>query len=30
MLTPQQKTLVEETWVMVVPISEKAAELFYG
>lgn len=29
-MTPQQKELVKKTWVMVVPISEKAAELFYG
>lgn len=29
-MTPQQIELVKKTWVMVVPISEKAAELFYG
>ena len=29
-MTPQQITLVKQTWVMVVPISDKAAELFYG
>ena len=29
-MTPQQITLVNQTWVMVVPISDKAAELFYG
>ena len=30
MVTPQQKELVQKTWVMVVPIADKAAELFYG
>ena len=30
MITPQQKELVQKTWVMVVPIADKAAELFYG
>jgi hemoglobin-like flavoprotein len=30
MLTPEQVTLVRETWSQVVPISDKAAELFYG
>lgn len=30
MITQQQKDLVKKTWVMVVPISDKAAELFYG
>jgi len=30
MVTPQQKELVKKTWVMVVPIAETAAELFYG
>ena len=30
MITQQQKELVKKTWVMVVPISDKAAELFYG
>ena len=30
MITQQQKELVQKTWVMVVPISEQAAELFYG
>jgi hemoglobin-like flavoprotein len=29
-VTPQQVELVKKTWVMVVPISDKAAELFYG
>jgi len=29
-MTPQQIALVKKTWVMVVPIAEKAAELFYG
>jgi hemoglobin-like flavoprotein len=29
-MTPQQKELVKNTWVSVVPISEQAAELFYG
>ncbi len=29
-MTPQQINLVKETWVMVVPIADKAAELFYG
>lgn len=30
MITPQQKELVQTTWTMVVPIADKAAELFYG
>ena len=30
MITAQQKELVQKTWVMVVPIANKAAELFYG
>lgn len=30
MLTPEQITLVQESWAKVVPISETAAELFYG
>ncbi len=29
-MTPQQKELVKSTWIRVVPISEQAAELFYG
>lgn len=29
-MTPEQLVLVEETWEKVKPISEKAAELFYG
>ncbi len=29
-MTPEQKTLVKESWEKVLPISEKAAELFYG
>ncbi|MBT8118749.1 MAG: hemin receptor [Gammaproteobacteria bacterium] len=29
-MTPQQKELVQKTWVMVVPIADTAAELFYG
>ncbi len=29
-MTPRQKELVKSTWVNVVPISEQAAELFYG
>ena len=29
-MTPEQITLVTESWDKVVPISEKAAELFYG
>jgi len=28
-MTPQQVKLVKKTWVMVVPIAENAAELFY-
>ncbi len=28
-MTPQQIKLVQETWVLVVPIADKAAELFY-
>lgn len=30
MITPQQKELVQKTWVKVVPIADTAAELFYG
>lgn len=30
MITQQQKELVKKTWVMVVPIADTAAELFYG
>lgn len=30
MLTEAQKTMVKDTWASVVPISDKAAELFYG
>jgi hemoglobin-like flavoprotein len=30
MLTNEQKVLVKQTWASVVPISDKAAELFYG
>jgi hemoglobin-like flavoprotein len=30
MITDQQKALVESTWEQVRPISDKAAELFYG
>jgi hemoglobin-like flavoprotein len=29
-MTPQQILLVQESWKQVVPIKEKAAELFYG
>ncbi|ANJ67432.1 hemin receptor [Halothiobacillus diazotrophicus] len=29
-MTPAQKDLVRTTWAQVVPIKEKAAELFYG
>jgi hemoglobin-like flavoprotein len=29
-MTPQQIVLVQETWKQVVPIKDKAAELFYG
>ena len=29
-MTPQQIELVKKTWVMVVPIADKAAEMFYG
>ncbi|MFK8050848.1 MAG: globin family protein [Halioglobus sp.] len=29
-MTPEQVTLVKDTWAQVVPISEQAAELFYG
>ena len=29
-MTPQQIELVKKTWVEVVPIANKAAELFYG
>jgi len=30
MITPQQKTLVKQTWGMVVPIADTAAEMFYA
>lgn len=30
MLTNEQKMMVKDTWGKVVPISDKAAELFYG
>jgi len=30
MITLQQKELVKKTWVMVVPIADTAADLFYG
>ena len=30
MLTPEQVTLVRETWAQVMPIADKAAGLFYG
>ena len=30
MMTPQQIELVKKTWVIVVPIADTAAELFYG
>jgi hemoglobin-like flavoprotein len=30
MITQQQKELVQQTWTGVVPIADKAAELFYG
>ncbi len=29
-MTPEQLLLVKESWAMVVPIKEQAAELFYG
>ena len=29
-MTPQQIEMVKKTWVMVVPIADTAAELFYG
>lgn len=29
-MTPEQVTLVKESWAQVAPISEQAAELFYG
>ncbi len=29
-MTPEQITLVKSSWLKVVPIKEKAAELFYG
>jgi hemoglobin-like flavoprotein len=29
-MTPEQKALVQETWLAVAPISDQAAELFYG
>ena len=30
MITPEQKELVQSSWAKVAPISETAAELFYG
>jgi hemoglobin-like flavoprotein len=30
MLSAEQKTMVKTTWASVVPIADKAAELFYG
>jgi hemoglobin-like flavoprotein len=29
-MTPEQKTLVKDSWAQVVPIKDTAAELFYG
>ena len=29
-MTPEQVTLVKDTWAQVAPISEQAADLFYG
>lgn len=29
-MTPEQKQLVKDSWAMVLPIQETAAELFYG
>ncbi len=29
-MTPEQLVLIKESWAKVVPISDKAAELFYG
>lgn len=29
-MTPQQKQLVKDSWIKVLPIKETAAELFYG
>ena len=29
-MSPEQKTLVQETWRHVVPIADVAASLFYG
>ena len=29
-MTPEQKLIVKDTWAAVIPIQEKAAELFYG
>ena len=29
-MTPEQKQIVKDTWAAVIPIQEKAAELFYG
>lgn len=29
-MTPKQATLVKNSWAMVLPISDQAAELFYG
>ncbi|NKB56228.1 MAG: hemin receptor [Alphaproteobacteria bacterium] len=29
-MTPEQKTIVQETWTQIAPIAGKAAQLFYG
>lgn len=29
-MTPEKITMIKESWAMVVPIADKAAELFYG
>lgn len=29
-MTPEQKAIVQESWVQVAPIADQAAELFYG
>lgn len=29
-MTPEQVTMIKDSWAMVLPIQEKAAELFYG
>ena len=29
-MTPEQVGLIKESWAQVLPISDKAAELFYG